>query len=109
MLFAPVRHLANSLAELNCIIKNNSPILTDSNAELAKKLAITHNEFNVIHPFRDGNGRTIRLFLDLWVDTLGFEPINYGNRELYLLACVAGAKGDQNALQKIIIKGLNKG
>lgn len=108
MLFAPVRYLVNSLAELNRIIQNNQLTLTDNNAELAKKLAIIHNEFNVIHPFRDGNGRTIRLFLDLWVGTLGFEPINYGDRERYLLACVAGAKGDQKSLQKIIMNGLNK-
>lgn len=106
MLFAPVQYLSNSLEELNRIIQNNTPTSSDNLIVLAEKLALIHNEFNVVHPFRDGNGRTIRLFLDLWVNTLGFQPINYGDRELYLAACVLGAKDGHQALQKIIKTGL---
>ncbi|MBI2416022.1 MAG: Fic family protein [Candidatus Kerfeldbacteria bacterium] len=60
MLFAPVQYLSNSVEELNHIIQNNIPTYSDSLTALAQKLAIIHNEFNVVHPFRDGNGRTIR-------------------------------------------------
>ena len=69
-------------------------------------MAIVHNEFNVVHPFRDGNGRTIRLFLDVLVHTLGFQPINYNDREKYLAACIAGASQNNEPLQKIIEVGL---
>jgi fido (protein-threonine AMPylation protein) len=75
---------------------------------MAEKLALIHNEFNVIHPFRDGNGRTIRLFLDSLVYTLGFDPINYGDREAYLAACITGAVQDNKAMQKLIESGLIK-
>lgn len=108
MLFAPVKYIASSLEELDHIIQNNTPTSSDSLTVLAEKLALIHNEFNVVHPFRDGNGRTIRLFLDLLVHTLGFEPINYGNREKYLEACIAGATMDNNSMQKIIEVGLIK-
>ena len=106
MLFAPVQYLSNSVEELNRIIQNNLPTSTDNNTKLAQKLAIVHNEFNVVHPFRDGNGRTIRLFLDVLVHTLGFQPINYNDREKYLAACIAGASQNNEPLQKIIEAGL---
>ena len=31
-------------------------------AEVAQKLSIIHNELNALHPFREGNGRTILYF-----------------------------------------------
>ena len=108
MLFAPVRYLANSLEELNHIIQYNTPTSSDNLAVLVEKLATIHNEFNVVHPFRDGNGRTIRLFLDLQVYTLGFDPINYGDREIYLEACIAGASKNNETMQEIIAVGLVK-
>lgn len=108
MLFSPTRYFTNSLEELNRIIQNNTPASPNSLTVLAEKLALMHNEFNVVHPFRDGNGRTIRLFLDLLVYTLGFEPINYGDRKKYLEACVIGAIQDNNSMQKIIEVGLSK-
>lgn len=108
MLFAPVRYLTNSLEELNRIIQNNTPISSDSQTVLAEKLALIHNELNIVHPFRDGNGRTIRLFLDVLVHTLGFQPINYSDRKKYLAACVAGALQNNGPVQKIIEAGLIK-
>ena len=40
---------------------------------LAKSLAYYFGEINAIHPFREGNGRTQRLFLQLLCDSLGYE------------------------------------
>lgn len=108
MLFAPARYLGGSLQQLNQVIQKNTPAVADQIPKMAEKLACIHNEFNVIHPFRDGNGRTIRLFLDLLVHTLGYDPINYGNRKNYLAACVAGALQEHNPLKKIIAAGLRK-
>ncbi|MFK5710587.1 Fic family protein [Lysinibacillus boronitolerans] len=34
--------------------------------KLQKKLAYYKAEFNLLHPFREGNGRTIRLFIYLY-------------------------------------------
>lgn len=89
-----------------------NPLLksADSKATVAKKLAIIHNEFNVIHPFREGNGRTIRLFLDLLVGNIGYQPIDCGKKPdaEYLKACNAGASGKHGAMAQVIKKGLKK-
>lgn len=107
MLFAPVQHLSTTLEELDRILQMNIPTSTEPVAKIAKKISVIHNEFNVVHPFRDGNGRTIRLFLDVLVHTLGFEPINYGDRKEYLVACIAGALKNHKPMQTIIELGLH--
>lgn len=106
MLFASAKYISTALNEFDYIIQKNTPTLSEDVSDISKKLAKIHNEFNAIHPFRDGNGRTIRLFLDLLVCTLGFEPINYGARKTYLNACIKGAKGNDKPMEKVIRAGL---
>ncbi|MGE3063903.1 MAG: Fic/DOC family protein [bacterium] len=47
--------------------------IDESETELALKLAVLLIEFLAIHPFRDGNGRTIRLILDKIAYDRGYE------------------------------------
>ncbi len=49
-------------------------------------------EFNAIHPFREGKGRTIRLFLDLTAFKMGFNFIDLSEikKSTYINACMAG-------------------
>src|SRR3989339_750887 len=69
-----------------------------------------HNEFNIIHPFREGNGRTIRLFLDLIVVSIGYDPIDWSKTQNseYIRACIQGFSNKQLAMIKIIKRGLKK-
>ena len=69
-----------------------------------------HNEFNVIHPFREGNGRTIRLFLDLLAAHLNYDPIDWSknSHNNYIEACIEGMTGNHTKMIKIIRKGLKK-
>lgn len=110
MLFAPVKYLHHSLKEFEAILQKQLPTSSDSKDTAAKKLAIIHNEFNVIHPFREGNGRTIRLLLDLLVGNSGYQPIDWSKKPdaEYLTACIAGASGRHGAMTQIIKKGLKK-
>jgi len=102
------KYIDKALVEFKNLLKTTltkKPIDTDT---LSKKLAAIHNEFNVIHPFRKGNGRTIRLFLDLIAVHSGYDPIDWSktpNKE-YLKACILGASGDNELMEKIIKKGL---
>ena len=86
------------------------PKQSDTNDKISQKLAIIHNEFNVIHPFREGNGRTIRLFLDLLAVNFGYNPIDWGkeSKAVYFEACVKGAIGDNKAMTRLIKNGLKK-
>ncbi len=47
---------------------------------LIDKTAYIMAELNVIHPFREGNGRGIREFIRCWLDHYGVK-LNWGNTE----------------------------
>lgn len=110
ILFAPVRHIEKALSEYDDILQQHIPAEADPKAEAAMSLAIIHNEFNAIHPFRDGNGRTIRLFLDLVSASLGYHTIDWDKKshKSYLQACVRGMIQDHELMAKIIYAGLKK-
>lgn len=108
VLFVPAKYLRNTLQELEKIIKENLPKEKETKKEFAKKLAVIHCEFNAIHPFREGNGRTIRLFLDLLAISEGHTFIDFSksSQKTYIAVCVDGMKKDYRKMQKIILKGL---
>lgn len=48
----------------------------NSKEDIVTKLARFHSEFEGIHPFIDGNGRTGRLLINLELMKVGYPPIN---------------------------------
>lgn len=110
ILFASVIHIESALENFVRILKRNLPKDSDNKSSLAEKLAIIHCEFNAIHPFREGNGRTIRLFLDLLALTNGYELIDYkaSDKRQYIQACIAGMYQDYSIMKMILYKGLRK-
>ncbi|MFA6528597.1 MAG: Fic family protein [Candidatus Gracilibacteria bacterium] len=109
ILFCPKSQINKALLKFEHILRENMPLPKDNKRVVSQKLAIIHCEFNAIHPFREGNGRTIRLFLDLIADNCGFQPINYGEstKETYIKACIEGMKQDYSKMQRIMYKGLS--
>jgi cell filamentation protein len=110
VLFCASSQIKKELKNLNKIIKYNLPTPKNDTKQLSEKFAIIHCEFNAIHPFREGNGRTIRLFLDLLAANSGYKTIDYSKsrQKDYIQACIAGMNQDYSKLQKIIKKGLTK-
>ena len=45
----------------------------DTTVQAAERLAYFKAELNMLHPFREGNGRTIRIFLHAYARTKGYE------------------------------------
>lgn len=63
--------------------------------QVIENLADFYNELNVIHPFREGNGRVSRLFFqDLIVNCCYEIDWSQVNREQWIAANIAGYQGD---------------
>ncbi len=110
ILFCASSQIKKNLQKLEKIIKKHLPSEKDTKKSLSEKLAIIHCEFNAIHPFREGNGRTIRIFLDLLAVHCGFSLPDYNkfNKKNYIKACIAGMNKDYSKMQKLLYKTISK-
>ena len=110
MFFASVKYIDSSLKDFEQILRKNIPVEKDTKRRFAQKLAVIHNEYNAIHPFREGNGRAVRLFLDLLVVKFGYNPIDWSKKQKnkYIEACVKGMSQKNKQMEQIIYFGLYK-
>lgn len=61
--FAEWEYIEEELERLLKELQNENYLEEKNKNELAKRLAYYMSELNVLHPFREGNGRTIREFI----------------------------------------------
>ena len=61
--FANWEYIENELDKLLLELKNENYLHGIDKEKLSKRLAYYLSELNVLHPFREGNGRTIREFI----------------------------------------------
>ncbi len=109
-MFCSANFIASALKDFELVLKQNTPTSTDTKKQIATKLAVIHCELNAIHPFREGNGRTIRLFLDLFAIRAGYNPIIWNKRphKTYIQACILGMNQDYAPMSRVIQAGLVK-
>jgi len=71
-------------------------------------LAVAHHEFEQVHPFLDGNGRTGRLLLNLMLVRLGYAPavIYKRDRDKYLRGLRAADAGDPGPLGEMLARAV---
>lgn len=79
--------------------------------DIIGKVASDHYEFEAIHPFFDGNGRTGRIILITQLLSKGFAPavIAVEDRYKYYLALSKGDMGDFKNLVQMICDSIIKG
>jgi hypothetical protein len=82
--------------------------LRTTEAPLPEALAAVHAEFERIHPFLDGNGRTGRLLTNLLLIRLGYPPaiIRKGERTRYLRALRRADEGDVGPLSELLARAV---
>ena len=79
-MFYPPNLIDREINKLFSKIKEKN-MLKKSEAEKAfDNLAFVMAELNIIHPFREGNGRSIREFIRLMAKRMGYD-INWGNAD----------------------------
>jgi Fic family protein len=83
--------------------------VSPSETALPEQLARLHNEFEQVHPFLDGNGRTGRLVLNLVLVRLGYPPVIIFKRQrvAYLAAMVKADAGDHGPLGELIARAMH--
>ncbi|MBP3572439.1 MAG: ImmA/IrrE family metallo-endopeptidase [Clostridia bacterium] len=78
-------------------------------SEYIKAVVHIHHRLTVIHPFGDGNGRTLRAFMNVLLICGGVTPvyIKTSEKEMYLAALnKADTQGDYTELNECVIKCL---
>lgn len=65
-----------------------------SRSELVAETADFYNTLNIIHPFREGNGRAQRAFFTMWLRAHGYD-INFADMEedAFMIATIWAARG----------------
>lgn len=76
--------------------------------EMSEKLAYYLGEINMIHPFREGNGRTQRIYIEQLCMNNGRFEIDFTevSKEKMISASVRSAKSDNDLLEELIYKCL---
>lgn len=77
------------------VLKKLTPCNFKTLEEVSRAIAIVHVELVLIHPFREGNGRSARLLADLMAMQADYPPLDYSvlekkYRKKYIVAIHAG-------------------
>ena len=61
-----------------------------------------YHDMNMLHPFREGNGRTLRLFITLLVRNAGYT-LNFSDcdSDLLMISTIKAAQGDLSSLKEV--------
>lgn len=77
--------------------------LLASPPDFIAKLAECYGDLNMVHPFREGNGRTQRLFFEHWLLVQQFgADWRKTDRDEWTAACIAAVTCDYAPLETIL-------
>lgn len=84
-------------------LKNENYFKELNKEAITKSLASFLNGINILHPFREGNGRTQRLFIEELAKNAGYE-LNLSNvsQSIMIQASIQGAKGNIKGYEIIL-------
>ncbi len=102
--FAKIPNVSKTLFDA---LAEESYFKKQSKKEFAKSSAIFMNGLNILHPFREGNGRVQRIFMEYLAKNAGYVLSFYEiNSKEMVLASIKGATGDLRLMEDIFFKAL---
>lgn len=72
-MFCDCRFISEMSDEIFENLKKENYLVNCREGAMADRLAFYLSEINALHPFREGNGRTQRLFIEILAERAGFE------------------------------------
>lgn len=77
--------------------------------EFVSNVAELYHELNMLHPFREGNGRTLRLFITLLVRNADYD-IDFAlcDADMLAIATIKAAQGDVSMLRAVFADIIKK-
>lgn len=83
-------------------LKNQNYLKNLKANQFIDEISDLYNELNMLHPFREGNGRTLRLFITLLIRNAGFDiDFNKSDPDILMLAAINAAHGDISMLKAV--------
>lgn len=107
-MFYPPNLIDRELDRLFAKIKEKNMLKETNEDRVFDNLSYVMAELNIIHPFREGNGRSIREFIRFMAKYMGYD-LNWGNVDkIKLLEASIQSVDDYRVLVDIIKIGVNK-
>lgn len=107
--FAAAHVIPKAMKNFEQEVLLNLPHQYDSREQLIHDIGLIHAELLFIHPFRDGNGRTMRILANLMsykqgYDEIDVEPISKGGemRKRYIKGVQAAGQEDYKPMIQLI-------
>ncbi len=105
--FAMARHIPKLMLDFEKgLMREYTPCQFRTDEDIITALAVIHTELMLVHPFREGNGRTGRLLAVLMAFQAGLPGLDFmgirgKKRKEYFAAVQAGMERDYEPMKKV--------
>ncbi len=106
-LFTPYEKLPTVSRSLFDALKDEDYFTGESKEDFIESASVFMNGLNILHPFREGNGRVQRIYMGYLAKNAGFI-LNFQSitADEMVAASIEGAKGDTSLLRKIFSRSI---
>ena len=106
-LFTPYEKLPSVSKILFDALRDENYFKGQTKVKFTKSASIFMNGLNILHPFREGNGRVQRIYMQYLAKNAGYE-LNFENisSEDMVQASIKGSEGELALLQEIFTKSI---
>lgn len=107
--FCRCEYIESMAEELFRRLKKEMLVVSSCQEDIGKLLAFYLSEINVIHPFREGNGRAQRVFIEYLANMKGYYlDFSSVTQQEMIEASVIAFHGDYSKMENLILRIMQK-